>query len=763
MVGRGFQFDFLDLRCSSCAGHSHLFILGLMFAYCTTLSSHVQASKDGVHDLQCFGKYSHLTKMCVWRPGNHSSEKTYTLIIQQNKRPCKTYNNIKEFLKEIKVFENDNIIAEVFENGESTNCTKAVFSALPRSLCKSTKINFFVFIHLFLMIWTCIILLYISVRCDPPHNVSFSRRSRTLDVHVSWLPEDEKAVKYFSVRYKALGSLLWIQPPVKSQNGERCAVENLNSSLFYTLQIQCVTNDKCSQCPWSERYTVPPELTAQPVIVKLEDTDIAEKKGSRLLSLNWKFPATVPHDGYYVTIGKASGEAPCEQMRTAQPEIRLVLSHSAYHLNISAVNSASTSPPVGQTIPQRQDAPAGKLNVTVHSNTSFTVYWKDDVIKTYVCYSVEWRQKGHKAASMSFYQNANNWRTLSPLPAPLEPYKRYSISLHTRPEKETCNIKYINGSESTYGSTQFYFVEGSPVSAPSISSYNVTLNSVVLQWSSIPEEDVRGFLLGYMIHYAEYHHRGTSTERNITVDPRFDTYELWDLKGGAMYQVQISGITQAGAGVRSAACIFITNNQGYIDPNLSGLIVIFAVVIFGSVIIKRAKVFLWPSIPNPGNSNAMQKIEGPWEMELLSKSIKTLTVEEWDTDSLRIVEKEGVVLPSVLLLLHDSKDEEDEEDEEDSSEAICNWTLDTEHAGGHVVPDDTTDAVSDFQSSPVAFSSEYTTLESFQQLMPQGNPAITQDLGSDPPDTTVVKLRLDYVKRFSASPTLGSEEEYTGF
>ncbi|AWP15568.1 putative interleukin-31 receptor subunit alpha-like [Scophthalmus maximus] len=674
MVGRGFQFDFLDLRCSSCAGHSHLFILGLMFAYCTTLSSHVQASKvkcksrdfvskcvlhpDGVHDLQCFGKYSHLTKMCVWRPGNHSSEKTYTLIIQQNKRPCKTYNNIKEFLKEIKVFENDNIIAEVFENGESTNCTKAVFSALPRSL----------------------------LRCDPPHNVSFSRRSRTLDVHVSWLPEDEKAVKYFSVRYKALGSLLWIQ-----------------------------------------------------------------------------FPATVPHDGYYVTIGKASGEAPCEQMRTAQPEIRLVLSHSAYHLNISAVNSASTSPPVGQTIPQRQDAPAGKLNVTVHSNTSFTVYWKDDVIKTYVCYSVEWRQKGHKAASMSFYQNANNWRTLSPLPAPLEPYKRYSISLHTRPEKETCNIKYINGSESTYGSTQFYFVEGSPVSAPSISSYNVTLNSVVLQWSSIPEEDVRGFLLGYMIHYAEYHHRGTSTERNITVDPRFDTYELWDLKGGAMYQVQISGITQAGAGVRSAACIFITNNQGYIDPNLSGLIVIFAVVIFGSVIIKRAKVFLWPSIPNPGNSNAMQKIEGPWEMELLSKSIKTLTVEEWDTDSLRIVEKEGVVLPSVLLLLHDSKDEEDEEDEEDSSEAICNWTLDTEHAGGHVVPDDTTDAVSDFQSSPVAFSSEYTTLESFQQLMPQGNPAITQDLGSDPPDTTVVKLRLDYVKRFSASPTLGSEEEYTGF
>lgn len=32
----------------------------------------------------------------------------------------------------------------------------------------------------------------------------------------------------------------------------------------------------------------------------------------------------------------------------------------------------------------------------------------------------------------------------------------------------------------------------------------MTQDSAVLRWSSIPEEDARGFLLGYYIYYSEY-------------------------------------------------------------------------------------------------------------------------------------------------------------------------------------------------------------------------------------------------------------------
>lgn len=132
-------------------------------------------------------------------------------------------------------------------------------------------------------------------------------------------------------------------------------------------------------------------------------------------------------------------------------------------------------------------------------------------------------------------------------------------------------MKHINNSESTYGRTQFYFIEGcksqafylsywkhlnfddvsrgkvhllgtmnvwhfsldqsgeltshlpnapkAPVSAPTnISCYNATLNSLVLQWSSIPEEDIRGFLLGYVIYYSEYHHRGIERSKHYALN-----------------------------------------------------------------------------------------------------------------------------------------------------------------------------------------------------------------------------------------------------
>ncbi|XP_062290432.1 uncharacterized protein LOC133995137 [Scomber scombrus] len=731
-------------------------VVSLILAHCTTTFSNVRTSSvkckknissiyqhcrlhpDGVHDLDCFGKHnSPGIKTCAWKRGNHTAKQTYTLIVRhENKNYCKEYKNVTGISKEVELYKNYNMIAEVFENSESTNCTKAVFRGITSTL----------------------------LRCGPPYNVNFSRHSGRLYVNVSWQKDDLKAIEYYSVRYKAMGSLLWSKSSVQCRNGERCTVENLNSSQVYVVQIQCVTNEKCLQCPLSDTYAVSSELTTQPVIINLKE-NIVERKGHRLLSLTWKFAANEQHNGYLVTIWKASGEDARQQMKTTRPEISLTLSYSAYHLNISAFNNASVSPAVNHTILQQEDLEAGKLNVTVHDNTTFTIYWKDDLIKKYVCYCVEWRTKEHEtAAYMSFYQDAKNQRILSGLTEPLEPYKRYSITLHIRSNKDTCNIKYINNSESTYGTTQFYFIEGSPVNAPTnISNYSVTLDSVGLQWSTIAEEDIRGFLLGYIIHYIEYQNRETHPEKNITVDPEFNSYELGDLKSGTAYQVQISAFTQAGAGVRSAASVFRTNHQ---DFSLGSFITIFAVLItvliFGTPIIKRAKRILWPSIPNPGKSNTMQKIDGPFELELL-ESINILKVEEWDTNSLHIVEKEAVIpeitLPSTLPLLHHC-----EEDEEELPETtLDDWIQrDNDDDTGDDIPRVPADTLSEtqrtnLQSSPFAFTSEYTTMELFQQAMPQGTPtntSATEDMESEPEDIdfTVVRSELDYVRQFSTSP-----------
>lgn len=57
----------------------------------------------------------------------------------RSKNDCRAHINITDISEKIRIYENYNMIAEVFENGESTNCTKAVFNASPKSLCKFTK------------------------------------------------------------------------------------------------------------------------------------------------------------------------------------------------------------------------------------------------------------------------------------------------------------------------------------------------------------------------------------------------------------------------------------------------------------------------------------------------------------------------------------------------------------------------------------------------------------------------------------------------
>lgn len=54
------------------------------------------------------------------------------------------------------------------------------------------------------------------------------------------------------------------------------------------------------------------------------------------------------------------------------------------------------------------------------------------------------------------------------------------------------------------------------VAPANVSIHNVTLDSAVLQWSAIPQEDARGFMLGYIIYYSEYQ-KGTRVEESKDV------------------------------------------------------------------------------------------------------------------------------------------------------------------------------------------------------------------------------------------------------
>lgn len=50
--------------------------------------------------------------------------------------------------------------------------------------------------------------------------------------------------------------------------------------------------------------------------------------------------------------------------------------------------------------------------MTVQSQRSFTISWRADPMRRYVCYCAEWTGGGRRAAYMSFY-NVGNSRTLN--------------------------------------------------------------------------------------------------------------------------------------------------------------------------------------------------------------------------------------------------------------------------------------------------------------------------------------------------------------
>ncbi|XP_056146446.1 leukemia inhibitory factor receptor [Lampris incognitus] len=631
--------------------------------------------------------------------------------------------------------------AHVIDKSDPRKCAKALFTGVPRQL----------------------------VRCDPPFNATFRRVSGQLEINAMWRQADRKAIRNYYVRYKTAGSPQWSKrilsvtspleecgkqerswgggalaapeihhqllgfpdvelEPVQSKDVEKCIVENVNSSLVHEVQIQCVANEKCSQCPWSNGYTAPPGQSP----------------------LHCIFPSGEPVEGYHVSVAKASGEPPSVWMNTRHPEIKLVLSFSAYLLSIAAFNNVSTSPAVSRTIlppenskywfPQRNKSgrgyPKTKLNVTFNSNTSFTLSWKDDLFNSCSCYSVEWYSRGHETRYMSFFENKNKHKTIS-FKEPLEPHERYSISLHTRDTRETCNIKHINNSESTYGSTHFYFTEGSPLGAPTnISAHSVTASSMVLQWTSVPEEDVRGVLLGYIIFYNEYHHRATRTEKNVTVEPTSNSHELGGLSSGTVYVVQISAFTRAGVGARSTLSHFETSPQGHPTLGVAIATVVLLVVLICliktvSLLFKSVKNKFWSSIPNPGNSNAVQKIDGSSEREI-QRHLNTLQLEEWDTYSLHIIDKGAESTTSELLPSNLAEAEGNSDSEQLSTDSLnVDWFQEeTETASEDLFSHITAGASVDMQqkeseSLPFTFPSDYTTMEMFQQATPSSTPALT--------------------------------------
>ncbi|XP_067293998.1 interleukin-31 receptor subunit alpha [Pseudorasbora parva] len=584
-------------------------------------------STEGVYDLTCFIRYKKSSKgyICEWKNGDSST--SYTLYAQQRKCTCVPVHNTETAWtsSDFSVI-GLNMTAHVIATSEDQGrCTYKNFSGNSSEL----------------------------TQCGPPseQDLTFKRSSGRLSVEVDWREEilKTKHIKTFTVKYRAFNTKMWKEQESKNNS---YALWNVTSSLSYELQIHCVHNANCMQCPLSEIIIVPQELTDAPSIQWEAKNHIHNRiisAGQRKVVVMWKNAKSEAVADYNVTVRKVSGDRGTQDsFKTKAQSLTLILSYSAYNISVRALNSVGSSPVSSIDIEQMDEWRDlfGLFSVNITRNNSFSLSWNSSVSS--VCYAVEWWAKGQIPAFQSFYAKQAH-REITETKRIFQPYTRYYFFLHNRTYMDTCNLKNVNNSEMTYGAAQAYFIEGSPISAPRIVSIlNITQHSSVITWSPVSEEDLRGFLLGYNIYYTK-----DNNETSLKVDPSINSFELLNLESNSAYHVQLSAFTAAGEGQRSDFKHFVTN-----PPEFTTLSSIIAAVVVGIIfillavhvscrILHRAKKLMWPSIPNPENSNAVQKIEIALELGILEPlNIQRLEESEGcDSSTVYVIERKREATP----------------------------------------------------------------------------------------------------------------------
>ncbi|XP_062409670.1 uncharacterized protein LOC134100474 isoform X2 [Sardina pilchardus] len=569
--------------------------------------------------LDCFRLFGkHGNYQCVWEPGESLNISRFKLLVEAPKGSsrllCKDHRITGTSVSIGKLSTNKNVkmTARVTENG--MNCTMATFEGSPAHMIRCRAVD-----------------------------VELQRGSGQLFVKASWDAGND-IQKYF-VKYREysiynLKNESWTME--LSQHKQDHAIKNLNSSVLYDVQVQCVNTSKCTQCAPSRVDTVPQELTRAPIVKCNVD---GVHQGRRKVTISWESPPSLGVAQHNVRVQKVSGEFnETFVTQSNDSSMSLLLSHSAYRVSLNSINNVSESPrtPCAIETALEDMQIGGALKVTFNSNHSFKLSWNGSLMNVYECYTVEWFLKGDNATTFtSFYSNINQTLKDIEKETPFLPYKRYIFLLHGKPEKNTCNLKQLNNSDITCGWTEAYLLEGTPVSGPrNVSHSNVTDSSAIITWLPVLEDELQGFLQGYLL----YLFNG-DTKSNITLGPDVSSCKLTGLKSGSDYRVEVAAFTARGEGKRSLPLYFGTNPS---DTDPSSWIVIGSVIIGVTIILvavhlcfrvtDRAKEVLWPSVPNPSNSSAIQKIDREYELEPMVFMNGPTIQEHWDSGPLYLTD-----------------------------------------------------------------------------------------------------------------------------
>ncbi|XP_072372035.1 interleukin-6 receptor subunit beta [Scyliorhinus torazame] len=634
-------------------------------------------STDGPHDLECYyvGEIENGLN-CSWTPGSHHTNATaYTLNISWLSR--KARNDVKSVIttstyytiqrKNLYISENATIWVETTDQKNMSQRTRSI-TLIPKE----------------------------SERPKTPLNISYKRMTGQL--HLKY---DFSEKLQYELNYRKPGTANWHLVDLTLY----ITPLELEQLAAYEFRMRCTYVSKVSLWSlWSDIYHVPPELVDMPLI-HTPVTELLHNDGKRIITIQWENPVTAINAtvlGYSISIARilANKINVNQTFDTVNKECTFILSQGPFKFRVKAFNSAGSSPANEIAIPPfNQLNLNNKINATPHGNNSILISWHSEWNELPKGYIVDWGPIIGNETRIEHSEKIKKQRSTYNLKGIFQPKQRYRIMLHRKTEK----WKNVNNTEITVGMVDVYALEGTPRSGPNnIMVTNISKTSAMIRWDRIPEDECQGFLQGYKIFCYLNKASETNTFIPISVNSSTTHYMLTGLLQKTVYAVQISGFTKAGEGSRSEAVSFATKefDDGElhkIAAVVSIAIIVFVFLVAGSCLflIRRTKKMFWPSIPNPGNSLAIQIIGRgsslPYlDNELLNlKANSPLVGTEEELESLHTIEEVTSTLTDYGLQENEQYNATDQE------------------------------PGSDLHDKPTVIQiTDYTTMENFRQIMP---------------------------------------------
>ncbi|XP_055077428.1 interleukin-6 receptor subunit beta [Periophthalmus magnuspinnatus] len=303
----------------------------------------------------------------------------------------------------------------------------------------------------------------------------------------------------------------------------------------------------------------------------------------RQLTLRWKPLVNVDgEDVIYRVETQSFKNCSChkQQWNTSKSCYKIFGSFSAVNLSVTALNTASSSPPALFHVP-----PENPPNLKVCNETALTAKTKN------VC--SQWYELQDGVVKED---------TVIVLPFDKKPLNKSEDKQRIQNELKEF-LPYLYFEHGCYDKIQhtmkmcvYYKKEGAPESPP-LSFATSTENLNFLSWKPIPTKEQRGFITHYSLCIQ------TSSEelpdcKNISSSLR--NYTLKDLSPGTKYDISLSGFTIEGEGPKARVTINTPPEKPYnVGLSFMLLVIFFMLSTSCTFIFTRIKNKVFPPVPTP--------------------------------------------------------------------------------------------------------------------------------------------------------------------